>query len=651
MADNCGSYVSADDLQAAKQSILHIEHVATSKDASGNSVQEVTDVIRGNPVTNKTLDGLFSDIGFKAVNGSFEAGGTLSNRWEVLLYQADGQYYQWMGSLPKTVPAGSTPASTGGIGVNTWRNRSDLTLRSQLIAENSGYLVDDSNIKTLSSFNGAATTSQHERNERTCHINDFPSSPASTWLQRAINGTPDGWTLQLGPGPYLANINLSRSNITIRGLGAPGASSDRTRLKSNGTLIYGKLLFTGSDITLSGFGVDNGNYVIGAYFSGVEGDALVVSNVGTSTTPNINNHINDVTTLAKLGSTTSHSCLLENFINGSVVNVRGYGGFVGVVCKIQNSFIDKIAGYRNTQSGVQLKSNANAKCAGNKLGAIHADAEGLDVTDSVGIFIYSFDAQLEKFSGGDLSSVGYYNGVGITQTAGTVINDLNINSITANAPKSMGFSTFGAMLNVNIGSIQVNGSISGRSVRINEDTLGTTIGSIQASSVSGLNLDDSIYIGGVCQVGSILATQAYNPTVLTGITIAKSATAATARNIGQYVGRLISAAITMMNGWTGTGGNTPTVRLSGRMVTFNGYIAVPATRTGAEQFVGVGTQLSPPTIQYMPAMGFVNGTSLAIPLIVAVNTAGALYFPYLSNTTAFPTNVTAVAVNISWPIG
>lgn len=79
MADSCGAYVSADDLKAAKESILHIEHVATSKDASGSPALVVTDPIRGVGYTNATLDGLFSDIGFKPVNGSFEDGEPLAS--------------------------------------------------------------------------------------------------------------------------------------------------------------------------------------------------------------------------------------------------------------------------------------------------------------------------------------------------------------------------------------------------------------------------------------------------------------------------------------------------------------------------------------------------------------------------------------------
>lgn len=132
MADSCAQYVSTDDLKAVKESILHIEHVATSKDANGNPALVVTDPIRGMGYTNATLDGLFSDIGFKPVNGSFEDGGTLVNRWDVLLYETNGNFYQWLGTLPHTVPAGSSPFDSGGNLLPGWADQSDLTLRADL---------------------------------------------------------------------------------------------------------------------------------------------------------------------------------------------------------------------------------------------------------------------------------------------------------------------------------------------------------------------------------------------------------------------------------------------------------------------------------------------------------------------------------------
>ena len=51
---------------------------------------------------------------------SFEDGNTLTLQNQVLRLESTGEYYRWDGVLPKTVPAGSTPDSTGGIGDGAW---------------------------------------------------------------------------------------------------------------------------------------------------------------------------------------------------------------------------------------------------------------------------------------------------------------------------------------------------------------------------------------------------------------------------------------------------------------------------------------------------------------------------------------------------
>lgn len=137
---NCSDYISADDLKTGKQAILHIEHVAKSEDASGNPTLTVTDEIRGEPVTNLTLDGLehqyneaISNIGYITVD-SFQAGATLTLPNQVLRDTSTGEYYRWGGAFPKTVPASSTPSSTGGVGPGAWLSVGDATLRGNLAA-------------------------------------------------------------------------------------------------------------------------------------------------------------------------------------------------------------------------------------------------------------------------------------------------------------------------------------------------------------------------------------------------------------------------------------------------------------------------------------------------------------------------------------
>lgn len=124
---NCSDYISADDLKTGKEAILHIEHVAKSEDASGNPALEVTDEIRGELVTNKTLDGLeeiyieaIRNLGWNPV-GTFQAGATLTQLNDIIQDNSTLTWYRWDGGLPKNVPASSTPSSTGGITAGAWQ--------------------------------------------------------------------------------------------------------------------------------------------------------------------------------------------------------------------------------------------------------------------------------------------------------------------------------------------------------------------------------------------------------------------------------------------------------------------------------------------------------------------------------------------------
>lgn len=60
---------------------------------------------------------------------SFEDGATLTLPNQVLRYEATGEYYRWDGELPKSVPAGSTPETSGGVGLGKWLSVGDATAR------------------------------------------------------------------------------------------------------------------------------------------------------------------------------------------------------------------------------------------------------------------------------------------------------------------------------------------------------------------------------------------------------------------------------------------------------------------------------------------------------------------------------------------
>ncbi|EKE9231551.1 hypothetical protein OXJ01_003653 [Salmonella enterica] len=62
--------------------------------------------------------------------GSFDSGSTINVKNELLTY-TDGKY-RWDGILPKSVAAGSTPATAGGEGSGAWMSVGDAILRSNL---------------------------------------------------------------------------------------------------------------------------------------------------------------------------------------------------------------------------------------------------------------------------------------------------------------------------------------------------------------------------------------------------------------------------------------------------------------------------------------------------------------------------------------
>lgn len=67
--------------------------------------------------------------------GSFDTGVTINAKNELVVF-TDGKY-RWDGALPKTVAAGSTPETSGGVGTGAWVSVGDASLKNDI---NNGYL-------------------------------------------------------------------------------------------------------------------------------------------------------------------------------------------------------------------------------------------------------------------------------------------------------------------------------------------------------------------------------------------------------------------------------------------------------------------------------------------------------------------------------
>lgn len=112
------SAVSAHEAKAGAHAIAGVAGLQQALDSKENSIREA-------------LRRSYAEAGFTLVDRSFEEGGTLTSATDVLLYDADGNGYAWCGALPKTVSAGSTPASSGGISTTAWLPRNRATESSQ----------------------------------------------------------------------------------------------------------------------------------------------------------------------------------------------------------------------------------------------------------------------------------------------------------------------------------------------------------------------------------------------------------------------------------------------------------------------------------------------------------------------------------------
>lgn len=138
-----GSVLTASDLTNAELQAIHIAEEGRDQtvdlakeyaDAAGSSAgnaKDSEDEARRIAASIKAS----GQIGY-ITRRSFEKGFNVTTWNEVLLWEEDGDYYRWDGTLPKNVPAGSTPETSGGIGLGAWVSVGDAALRGNLAGDN-----------------------------------------------------------------------------------------------------------------------------------------------------------------------------------------------------------------------------------------------------------------------------------------------------------------------------------------------------------------------------------------------------------------------------------------------------------------------------------------------------------------------------------
>lgn len=131
-----GSVLTANDLTTAEVQALHIAEEGRDQttDLARQYAEQAVAAGKNAADIYNNIDSLVNN-GYIPV-GSFETGGTINLQNEVLQLGSgpNTTHWRWEGSIPKVVPSGSTPMSTGGIGRGAWRDVTDATLRGQLRA-------------------------------------------------------------------------------------------------------------------------------------------------------------------------------------------------------------------------------------------------------------------------------------------------------------------------------------------------------------------------------------------------------------------------------------------------------------------------------------------------------------------------------------
>ncbi|UGC97967.1 tail spike protein [Salmonella phage JD02] len=157
--------MSLNDLQIAKKHQIFEAEVITGKQggvAGGADIDYATNPVTGQ--TQKTLPAVLRGAGFSPASFNFTTGGTLgvNDADKAVLWSkedgGDGNYYAWRGSLPKVIPAASTPLATGGISDSAWDAFGDITFRAEA-DKKFKYSVKLSDFTTLQQLADAAVDS------------------------------------------------------------------------------------------------------------------------------------------------------------------------------------------------------------------------------------------------------------------------------------------------------------------------------------------------------------------------------------------------------------------------------------------------------------------------------------------------------------
>lgn len=204
---------------------------------------------------------------------SFEDGSALTLPNQVLRYEATGEYYRWDGDLPKTVPAGSTPENTGGIGLGAWVSVGDASLRSELSATATGKGAGLIGYK--SPVAGSVATTLQSKESEYVSVYDFgakaePGFDNATAFALVKTAAEAGNTIMFPAGTYETSAELTFTSA-VKLVGAPGT---RIKLTAPGKAHVMCIDLRGPAGDYWGYGAHLENFILDGNGNAVDGLSL-----------------------------------------------------------------------------------------------------------------------------------------------------------------------------------------------------------------------------------------------------------------------------------------------------------------------------------------------------------------------------------------
>ncbi|GEM_PF-1865247 len=248
---------------------------------------------------------------------SFQVGADITLPNQALRDEATGEYYRWDGALPKHVDAGSTPATSGGVGVGAWIGVGDASLRAMLSSE-SGAALSLSQVATSYGLDFSLGGVWAEGSVSTVNNWWWYKNKVYTGIVGSLPASPPANAYQIPPFAKRGFVSVKDfgaiGSRTTTEDDAPAFAAAIAYLKTigGGTLIiptgiydiYSPITLVGVRIVLQGSGRDMTNIRVAAPME----RAIDVGEARNSVQSNLPCHVND---LGVIGSLLADYCIYQ----------------------------------------------------------------------------------------------------------------------------------------------------------------------------------------------------------------------------------------------------------------------------------------------------------------------------------------------------